>query len=528
MKMFKPIGFYLSKEEPKDHYKIYSSSIKSNDYKWGNIYLRIWYIGKEQKTYNKNKFVFSFPVTDNLLDRNIVIKYNNEIITIENDWLGSIPIYYNINDLIISTNPNLCIKNKSIDVEGLQNYVEYGYSVFEHTSFRDVKILRYYSKITIYKKKLQISYKIDPLQKAGLFSTMSSTEEVVSKIKDYINFTEKLTEGDIIIPTSGGYDSRLINWAVKEKERVWAFTYGIASNQSDSIEVVYARKLSELLNIKWSQIELFNFNNYIDEWHRLYGFATHLHGMYQMEFYDKILKKYNDKIINISLISGIIGDLWAGNVNKLKIKSLSDIKKLGYSHGLKLSKKYFKVSNKNKYAKSFFDDNKIFLNDDRLQIVLTIRMKIILLSYLISVPEYYGILTWTPFLNFDIAVSMLRLPAKCRKSRAWQRKFFNQKKLDIENMNLHKSTVNKLDHLGALNTHFEPIKADVFQNLLNNKKINKLNIKVNSQNKLLEYVLTDMKVRSILRKLGCTNVGYLKHLNDYYIIKALEKSMLKW
>ena len=59
MKMFKPIGFYLSKEEPKDHYKIYSSSIKSNDYKWGNIYLRIWYIGKEQKTYNKNKFVFS-------------------------------------------------------------------------------------------------------------------------------------------------------------------------------------------------------------------------------------------------------------------------------------------------------------------------------------------------------------------------------------------------------------------------------------------------------------------------------------
>ena len=45
-------------------------------------------------------------------DRNILISFENDKIIVENDWLGSIPIFYNQKENIISTLSNFCLKDK--------------------------------------------------------------------------------------------------------------------------------------------------------------------------------------------------------------------------------------------------------------------------------------------------------------------------------------------------------------------------------------------------------------------------------
>ena len=53
--------------------------------------------------------------------------------------------------------------------------------------------------------------------------------------------------------------------------------------------------------------------------------------MYQIEFYSKIRE---EGYCQCPLLSGIIGDAWAGNVNIKSIDKSSDICNLSYSHGM--------------------------------------------------------------------------------------------------------------------------------------------------------------------------------------------------
>ena len=121
--------------------------------------------------------------------------------------------------------------------------------------------MRYYSSLIIENNVIKIEYKNDPVLKLGLFNSKTKSEEVMSSIKDYVNNIEDEVSGNIIIPTSGGYDSRLLNWAIGDKSRIRSFTYGISGNQKNSREVVLAKETSKRLKTKWEQIELSNFNN---------------------------------------------------------------------------------------------------------------------------------------------------------------------------------------------------------------------------------------------------------------------------
>lgn len=493
-----------------------------------NHYIYLWGIGDLEKCVINNSYTLSFPIIDSLLDRNILISITDDQITIENDWLGSIPVFYNKKELIVSTIPNLCLKNNIIDKEGLLNYFSFGYSVFEHTPFEDVKFLRYFSKLII-DKKINIERKEDPILKDGLFDTISTPSEAIDSIKKYITSVEKNTAGNILLPTSGGLDSRLLNWGITEKSRIRSYTYGISKNQSKSSEVVYAEKLSKLLDTKWDQIELSHFNDYIDDWFNLFGFSTHLHGMYQIEFYKNILSRFNfDK--NTTLLSGIFGDVWAGSVGELNISSSSDIYKLGFTHELNLNKNYLINNETNEIIRKYFDENKTSLQSHQFQVVSTIRIKLILISYLLKIPEYCGIASWTPFLNFEVATTMLRLPADLKTNRFWQKIFFSNVGLDLENMHLSKSKSNSLNFEMSKKFKFEPIEEKCFTGIIKLNKISILNSKLNhlkKQYRLIEYFLITFRIRGILRRLGIKRVGHLDCLSNYYVLKAVEKSFRK-
>jgi hypothetical protein len=523
--LFKPVAFCLSTQDI-DSQKFYSDEIKLHSVKTQNMNLAVWFIGTLPKSINR--YLFSFPQTDSLLDRNVIISIYDAQIVIENDWLGSIPIFYNQRETIISTIPNLCLKNKTIDKSGIQNYFLFGYSVFEHTPFKDIKFLRYYSKLTVSKCKIQLVYKDDPILEKGILEAESTEAEAVNSINQYVELVENSTSGDIIIPTSGGYDSRILNMAIDDTNRIRSFTYGTSKNQSLSYEVIYAKKIAELLGTKWEQIELSNINDYIDDWHRLFGFSTHLHGMYHIEFYKKILSSYTSNS-DITLLSGIFGDVWAGNVELNSINSEKDVLKLGYTHGLSLDNDYIINPSDNRIRNQYYEENIENLKSYQYQIVSTVRIKLVLISYLFKVPEYYGVPVWTPFLNFNVAIAMLRLPSESKKHRNWQRKFFIEKGFDIENMIMNVTKSNSLDYELAKGHEFSPIDERCFHDIINKNKVNVLNKKINSRNRILRMIesfLVSTRLIGIFRRLGIKKIGYLNHLGNYYILKAIEKSLL--
>ena len=524
-KMNKIIGFLISKEKKEFDIDVFNVGLNKIEIKYGEYYISLWGIGNIENYKINGKYSLSFPIHDSLYDRNILISFEDGNIIVENDWLGSIPVFYNIKELIVSTLSNLCLRDKTISSEGLANFCEYGYSVFEQTMFEDVKFMRYFSKLIITPNHIKIEYKDDPIHDKDFLTKETTTEEVVAKMKIYISNIESNLDGDIVLPTSGGYDSRMLNYLVEDKSKIRSFTYGVSKDQSQSIEVVHAKKISEIYKIKWEQIELNEYHRYINEWFSIYGFSTHLHGMYHIEFYNKILKRHSFK--NTTLLSGIFGDVWAGSIKYKKINTFEDVINLGYTHGMNLSLNLLRFEFNHSSNKIFFEENKNYLTNDKFKTVYTIRLKIMLISYLAQIPEYFGMPVWTPFLNFDIVKATLNLSDEQRKNRNWQRSFFKSVGLNLEDKHLKSVKSNKIDYEIAKNAKLEPLDVELLSKFIEKKRLIEINRYLENTSvyeDLKNQLLYVPKIGGILRRLGFKN-EFLKALYEYYVIKTIEKGL---
>jgi len=522
--MTKIIGFLITKEENIPDIDFFDAglniiTVKHNAY---NIYL--WGIGTIGEYIIENKYSLSFPLHANLLDRNILISFNNEEIIVENDWLGSIPVFYNIKENIISTLSNLCIKDKTIHPEGLSNFCEYGYSLFEQTMFKDIKFMRFYSKLII-SEKIEIEYKKDPALDSSFLDYSSTEEEVISLMKEYVSSVENKIEGEIVLPTSGGYDSRLLNYLVTDKSKIRSFTYGISKNQSQSTEVIYAKKISKMYNTKWEQIELKKFHNYIDKWVNIYGISTHLHGMYHIEFYTEIVK--NNNFDNASFLSGIGGDWWNGKIVMPDVFSFNEIGKIAHFNGMNLDIHYLKVKKRDdEDLKKFFEDNSFLLSSKYKNIVMA-RLKFLLISYLLEIPEYFGLPAWTPFLNYDIVKATLNIPEERRKEIIWQKDFFKRVNLNLEEMGLDASKNNNLNYEIAKKTEFKLINIELMKVYIDEKRLTYINrtlSKLTKYEALKHSLLSIYIIGGVLRRLGLKK-DYINALYEYYVIKVIEKGI---
>ena len=276
-----------------------------------------------------------------------------------------------------------------------------------------------------------------------------------------------MIDGKIIIPTSGGYDSRLLNFLVRDRKRIDSFTYGI-TNFSDlpSCEVAKAQRLSQLLGTSWKEIKLGNFHKYCREWFRLFGCSTHLHGMYQVEFYKKVAGEIKTKA---SLLSGIFGDVWNGKVEMEPINKHGDLPTLGYSHNISLRGDSARFKTDHAARLKYFSEHKDQLNTAYLNPILTVRLKLILISYLMSIPDYFGIPSWTPFLNYKIVKSILSLNEACRKKRSWQTKFYQKSGVWLESMGIKCTDLNTLNLEGNLSFPISPLDQETLKTLIKKK-----------------------------------------------------------
>jgi len=458
-------------------------------------------------------------------------KSSNTIIY-ETDWLASEPVFYNLKTGKASKKINEIIptdNNFNFHFEGLYNYLAYGYSVFGQTPIEDINFLPPASQLILANDgKLFVKNLPDPIEKWLDFKLKE--RDVIELVRERVQKWEKSLPADqeIILPLSGGFDSRFLLWCLKDKKRVRAFTYGVSNEQNNSTEVIYAKALAQYYNLNWKQINLGNFHTYFDDWDAEFGISTHAHGMYHFEFYKKIYQiiKYE-----CSLLSGIFGDVWAGNVPKVDIKSSKDIVKLSYAHGLCVDPNKLKIIEKQKNTTllrdQFWTNNREHFSDHRYQIIYTIRNKIILISYLMRLPRRFGFKTFSPFLDIDIAIAMLNLPQERRTDRKWQREFFKKEGLDLESKILNTNYSNTLDLQATKKNSLQPLDINLLKIFFDEKYlkwINK-NIILTFYNNLKIKLLKIPKIGKFFRVFFVK--GFDEAYSAYLCLKPIEKLLKK-
>ena len=367
------------------------------------------------------------------------VQQSNHKLLFTSDWLASQPYFYNQKTGKHSKNINNVIDLATIRIyrPGLYAYFTAGYCVDGATMLRDVRFVRPHS--SLYQRQDGSLYERenpDPvLERDWRLKPSQIFELLESKIQSW----ENSHSDPIYIPTSGGYDSRLLNFFVRDKRRIRSATYGISNNQADSFEVQIAKQLSQRLNTCWRYFPLGNYNRYLHDWYDLYGVSTHAHGMYHMEFHEQAVAEWGRPL---RMLSGLIGDIWAGlSLPKIHPANLSS---LFYTHGLSLRPQLLNL-NEPDLLENYYNRKKEYLAHDRLRIVEAMRHKLLLLSYLTRVPESMGIPAYAPFIEPDLALAMLFLPANLRIQRTWQKKFFKHNQLDFSGAQLNYENVLNLE-----------------------------------------------------------------------------------
>jgi len=164
----------------------------------------------------------------------------NKILTniFQTDWLSSTTVFYNKLTSEVSYKMLDVIDWASFDwdFDGLRNYLSFGYCIFERTPIKNVFFLRHSSILTQNidingKKTINIQYLDDPI-----FKYIEKTSTVDDVMNSMIKHTEEFEKNRdkskrLLLPLSGGYDSRFLASLIKDKASIDAYTYGLTKTK---------------------------------------------------------------------------------------------------------------------------------------------------------------------------------------------------------------------------------------------------------------------------------------------------------
>jgi asparagine synthetase B (glutamine-hydrolysing) len=355
-----------------------------------------------------------------------------ETLVFESDWLASQPFFYNLKSGRASHNVNdvVDLANIEFDPEGFNDFLDFGFSVFERTPLRDVRMLRYSSRLFSGSDGLRVEYLDDPAW--AWLERQSTVDEVLEVASAKIN-EAAAGNGEIVVPTSGGLDSRLLNVLVSDRRRVRAFTYGVSDDPRRSFEAVKARELARRLGLRWELIQLGDFHHYFNEWDALFGISTHAHGMYQIELYRHVAALVGP---GSPVISGSCGDRFAGADRDVRVvdelRDRADVHKVFRHTAMNADSHYSNFKSEGLGVEQLLLDTPQIHNEILPRVFTITRMRMVLLSYLLSVPASLGLRPTGPYLDIDLAMRMLTLPADLRLDRRWEREFFARQGVDLE------------------------------------------------------------------------------------------------
>lgn len=441
------------------------------------------------------------------------------------DWLNSKPVFYNEYTGKISRNINDVIDYDHVEIhpEGLYNYLDFGYVVFGQTPVKGVKFLPPNARIHYAEdaKKLEIHQDKDDVPE--LLDRETKPEDVLKLIEHEISkWKESIGEHEnILIPLSGGYDSRLLISFFQQDERVTACTFTNNYTGEQNFEMVFAKEVAQRVNVAWKGFVLKDYLKYLDEWNALFGVSTHAHGMHQIEFFRRVSEDKNQSY----LISGIIGGPWGGGVDLPSINSPSDLNILGVRHQLHADPEMSMLPHDFSIRTKYFEEHKEDLANPAYRVVEHIRIKIMLLRYLLLLPEYMGLKPWSPYLNKDVALAMLNLPEKYKANKSWMWEFLHANGLSINEQQMRYKPYTKRAFRAVIKQKpLELLDVDLLSPIINVdylKWINK-NVKRSSWAWNVFYDSYNIRfVNRIHRELGIKDQRR-QAWNAYRVIKPLE------
>lgn len=345
------------------------------------------------------------------------------------DWINSTPVFYNSKTNQVSTNINEVVDWSSFafDKEGLYNYLKFGYIVFHKTPIKDVYRLPPNSTIHTHNfggiKTLEISTGEDPVLKQ--LQNPTRPDECLERIRTHVQrFESTLSGSSIILPLSGGHDSRMLLSMIRDKSKIKAITYDISISQSFSSESILAQWLAAQFNFKWTRLNLKNYFNrhYVRRNFLQFGLEMPIHASYHMEMYDRAKRIYGAEH---TVFSGSVGDWWSGEkVPLAEPNQWQDAEKLFFNHGISIPIEHILIKADPSYNESQIQPTFDLIRNSKVyRTVFSRRGRVGLAGFIMRVAEK-AFPSYTPFYDMQIALSQLNLSDSDRKDRIWQKKYF--------------------------------------------------------------------------------------------------------
>lgn len=409
-------------------------------------------------------------------------------LAMETDWLNTTPVFYNVITKKFSKRISDVIDwaNLQFDNEGLYNYLRFGYIIFGKTPIKNVERLPPNSVIKCIdndfgQRVISIETKDDPI--FNHFERRSCPEECLDILKKKISSllaSQKAFGKNILLPLSGGYDSRIILSMIDDKSSVKAITYDVSLSEHFSSETVNAQILCQKLGVDWRRIDLKRYwgEEIVGMSFSLFGPEMSYQPAYHVEMYENVKKSLGE---NYVVLSGSVGDWWSGE--KLALKNLSsweDYPELFHTIGISIPTEYIQVKADESYNESCV--RPVFEEITSSYIYRTVfskRGRIGLASFIDRVAESaFGSLT--PFYDLDVAMSQLALPSDERKERKWQKEYFSKVGLDVDQSNRASYSIsnnNSLDLIAACFCSSEMVGLDpsLFDGIIDRRRIEWIN-----------------------------------------------------
>lgn len=256
------------------------------------------------------------------------------------DKLRSYPLLYAVmdNDCVITDSANgfkNSISTFFLNEISAAEFLSLGYLSGNKTLLENIFNVEAGSYVVIDKKGFSICLYYEHIQKKQNFQDRILIAESSKKIEEAFKRMLK-TVGDktILIPLSGGYDSRLIACLCKKMnvQNVLCFTYG----RKDSFEVAVSKKVADILGFDWCFIEYTQeiINKWINRpiWKEYVNYVGNLNVNPSVQGLFALLELKERKIIdplNSVFIPGHSGDALGGShmlpINTMKHKTLEQV-----------------------------------------------------------------------------------------------------------------------------------------------------------------------------------------------------------
>ncbi|MBR51924.1 MAG: hypothetical protein CMD58_05360 [Gammaproteobacteria bacterium] len=192
-----------------------------------------------------------------------IIIYNSSQLFCAVDWVRSIPLFYSYDDnqIYITSNPTELVDKHELNLdldntEAALQIAMSGYTIDEQTLCTGISQLQAGECILVNENKTSVHryYRYSP------WNTVSENKgklkfELTNLLKDMFTSVAKSCKGrQIVVPLSGGHDSRLIVSGLKEVgyEDVVCFSYGLKNN----FETKTAKQIANKLGYKHIPITL--------------------------------------------------------------------------------------------------------------------------------------------------------------------------------------------------------------------------------------------------------------------------------